>query len=100
MQIVESGDFMSEKRYHSIRPGQVWLDTKGERIQAHGGSVMEWEGYYYWYGENKEFTDREKKFGTGASDATVHPTFITGKIWGLLFRPTPRTPIQVYIHHQ
>ena len=52
---------MSEKRYNSIKPGQVWLDTKGERIQAHGGSVMEWEGYYYWYGENKEFTDREKK---------------------------------------
>ena len=51
---------MSEKRYNSIRPGQVWLDTKGERIQAHGGSVMEWDGYYYWYGENKEFTDREK----------------------------------------
>ena len=51
---------MGEKRYNSIKPGQVWLDTKGERIQAHGGSVMEWEGYYYWYGENKEFTDREK----------------------------------------
>lgn len=42
---------MSEKRYNSIRPGQVWLDTKGERIHAHGGSVMEWNGYYYWYDE-------------------------------------------------
>ena len=48
------------KRYHSIRPGQVWLDTKGERIQAHGGSVTYWEGRYYWYGENKEFTDPDK----------------------------------------
>ena len=48
------------KRYHSIRPGQVWLDTKGERIQAHGGSIMYLDGYYYWYGENKEFTDPEK----------------------------------------
>ena len=28
-----------KKRYHSIRPGEVWLDTKGERIQAHGGIV-------------------------------------------------------------
>ncbi|MBR6935879.1 MAG: family 43 glycosylhydrolase [Clostridia bacterium] len=45
------------KRYDSIRPGQVWLDTKGERIQAHGGSVMYLDGAYYWYGENKEFTD-------------------------------------------
>ena len=40
--------------YNSIRPGQVWLDTKGKRIQAHGGSVMYLDGYYYFYGENKE----------------------------------------------
>lgn len=43
--------------YHSIRPGQPWLDTEGKRIQAHGGSVLYWEGAYYWYGENKERTD-------------------------------------------
>lgn len=41
-------------------PGKVWLDTEGKRIQAHGGSVMFWEGFYYWYGENKEFTDPKK----------------------------------------
>lgn len=40
--------------YSSIRPGQVWLDTEGKRIQAHGGSVMYVDGVYYWYGENKE----------------------------------------------
>ena len=38
--------------YNSIRPGQVWLDTAGKRIPAHGGSVMYHEGAYYWYGEN------------------------------------------------
>ena len=27
-------------QYTSIRPGQVWLDTNGNRIQAHGGSIM------------------------------------------------------------
>ncbi|MDC7286609.1 family 43 glycosylhydrolase [Blautia schinkii] len=42
--------------YDSFHPGQVWLDTKGERIQAHGGSVMYVDGIYYWYGENKEKT--------------------------------------------
>ena len=25
---------------HSIKNGHPWYDTKGERIQAHGGSVM------------------------------------------------------------
>lgn len=43
--------------YNSFRPGQVWLDTDGKRIQAHGGSVMYIDGTYYWYGENKENTD-------------------------------------------
>ncbi|MBR6427828.1 MAG: family 43 glycosylhydrolase [Clostridia bacterium] len=48
------------KRYNSIRPGRIWLDTDGKRIQAHGGSVMFLDGCYYWYGENKEFTDPGK----------------------------------------
>ncbi|MCL2517162.1 MAG: family 43 glycosylhydrolase [Oscillospiraceae bacterium] len=43
--------------YNSFRPGQVWLDTKGERIHAHGGSVFYMDGVYYWYGENKEKSD-------------------------------------------
>jgi hypothetical protein len=43
--------------YHSIRPGQPWLDTNGKRIQAHGGSVIYIDGVYYFYGENKEKND-------------------------------------------
>lgn len=42
-------------------PGEVWLDTSGKPIQAHGGSILEVDAVYYWYGENKEFT-------TGATD--------------------------------
>jgi len=48
-----------EKGYHAFHPGKVWLDTDGNRIHAHGGSVLYWEGVYYWYGENKEFTNGE-----------------------------------------
>ena len=44
-------------RQDAICPGQPWLDTKGERIQAHGGAVYYEDGVYYWYGENKEHTD-------------------------------------------
>ncbi|MEK7412725.1 MAG: family 43 glycosylhydrolase, partial [Planctomycetota bacterium] len=39
-----------------IRPGTIWLDTQGKRIQAHGGSVITVDGVFYWYGENKEKT--------------------------------------------
>ena len=38
----------------SIRPGQVWRDTNGNPIQAHGGSIITVDGVFYWYGENKE----------------------------------------------
>ncbi len=44
-------------QYNTIRPGQIWLDKQGNRIHAHGGSVMYIDGTYYWYGENKEKTD-------------------------------------------
>lgn len=44
-------------RQDAIYPGQVWLDTKGERIQAHGAAMFYENGIYYWYGENKEYTD-------------------------------------------
>lgn len=40
--------------YDRFYPGQVWLDTEGKPIHAHGGSVIYVDGTYYWYGENKE----------------------------------------------
>ena len=32
--------------YHSFRPGQVWLDTEGKWIHAHGGSVIQADRYH------------------------------------------------------
>jgi hypothetical protein len=42
--------------HNSIRPGQVWLDTSGNRIHAHGGSIITVGDTFYWHGENKEKT--------------------------------------------
>lgn len=44
-------------RYNSFRPGELWLDTAGKPIQAHAGSLIAVGDTFYWYGENKEFTD-------------------------------------------
>ena len=49
---------------NAIYPGRPWLDTKGERIQAHGGAVLYEDGVYYWYGENKEHTDGQNGIWT------------------------------------
>ncbi|TDD23477.1 hypothetical protein E1218_17745 [Kribbella turkmenica] len=42
----------------SFRPGQPWLDTNGQVIQAHGGQVVPSTDHrgrriYYWYGEDR-----------------------------------------------
>ncbi len=34
-------------------PGEVWPDTDGVHINAHGGGVLHHEGVYYWFGEHK-----------------------------------------------
>ena len=44
-----------------IKLSQPWFDTSGNRIQAHGGSVLYANNRYYFYGENKENT----KAGSG-----------------------------------
>ena len=55
-------------RYDSIRPGQEWLDTDGNPIQAHGGSIIVVDKTYYWYGENKsQTTGRDKIWHWGVN---------------------------------
>lgn len=45
---------MTQNARTAITPGRPWFDTAGNRIQAHGGSIIEVDGTFYWYGENKE----------------------------------------------
>jgi hypothetical protein len=35
-----------------IRPGAVWLDDRGQQINAHGGGVTKLGDTYYWFGED------------------------------------------------
>lgn len=44
-------------KYTSIRPGQEWMDTDGNLIQTHGGSLFFENDIFYWYGEDKSHTD-------------------------------------------
>ncbi len=38
---------------NAVRPGQLWPDTDGHHINAHGGGVLLHEGTFYWFGEHK-----------------------------------------------
>ncbi|WP_114781821.1 glycoside hydrolase family 43 protein [Botryobacter ruber] len=41
------------KKNTSIRSGELWPDTDGKHINAHGGGVLFHKGKYYWFGEHK-----------------------------------------------
>jgi hypothetical protein len=36
---------------NNIKPGQVWPDTEGNHINAHGGGILFYNNTYYWFGE-------------------------------------------------
>ena len=40
-------------RAFAVGNGELWPDTDGVHINAHGGGVLYYEGTYYWYGEHK-----------------------------------------------
>ena len=37
----------------SFQPGEIWRDTDGNPIQAHGGGVLLQSNVYYWHGEDR-----------------------------------------------
>ena len=48
---------LPDKRF---KPGAaIWPDTDGNHIIAHGGGILEHDGVYYWYGEQR----RDERFG-------------------------------------
>jgi hypothetical protein len=47
-------------RYDSFRPGELWHDTEGNVINAHGGGILHHEGVYYWFGEYRYGSDRPR----------------------------------------
>lgn len=40
-------------QHEKFYPRQLWFDTEGRVINAHGGGVLHHNGRYYWYGEHK-----------------------------------------------
>ncbi len=76
----------------AIYPGQVWLDTKGERIQAHGGAMYYEDGIYYWYGENKEYTDGQNGIWTWGLKVYASKDLYNWKDLGYLIRPNLEDP--------
>lgn len=43
----------AQQKNDTFRPKEIWKDTEGNAINAHGGGIMYHKGTYYWYGEYK-----------------------------------------------
>lgn len=79
-------------KYDAFYPGQVWLDTEGKRIQAHGGSVMYLDGVYYWYGENKEFTTPDNDIWHWGVRCYTSTDLYNWEDRGVIIPPEPDNP--------
>lgn len=81
-----------DHRQSAVFPGQIWLDTKGERIQAHGGAVFYENSIYYWYGENKEHTDGKNGVWTWGIRVYASKDLCNWKDLGLMIPPVLDDP--------
>lgn len=94
--IAEEDEEKRKKEEHDIndavRPGQVWLDTRGERIQAHAGGMIYEDGIYYWYGENKEHTDGVSNIWTWGIRMYASKDFYNWSDLGLIIPPVLDDP--------
>jgi beta-xylosidase len=58
-----------------FHPGQVWSDTDGVPINAHGGGFLYRKGTYYWYGEFKTAGPGGNAANVGVSVYTSHDLY-------------------------
>ncbi len=43
----------AKTKLNIIRPGEVWPDSNGKHIQAHGGGIIKLKDTWYWFGEDR-----------------------------------------------
>ncbi|GMA61354.1 glycoside hydrolase family 43 protein [Alicyclobacillus fastidiosus] len=100
---------MSTGFIHLLEPGEPWLDSKGEMIQAHGGGVLLHGGRYYWFGENRDVSRKEAKvLGVSCYSSTdlthwqdegvVLPTVYDNQDHDLYFTQVVERPKVIYNH--
>ena len=50
--------------------GQLWMDTDGQHINAHGGNIIQYGNTYYWYGENRPYSGGSTEAGISVYSST------------------------------
>lgn len=85
----------------TIMNGEVWRDTGGEVINAHGAGVLFHDGVYYWYGECKgdstyrlEWVKTWECWRTEAGGVSCYSSknLVDWKFEGIVLPPVPDDP--------
>ena len=50
IELLAAGSIFAKDEF---RPGEVWLDTSNNPVQAHGGGILLHSNIFYWYGEDR-----------------------------------------------
>ena len=54
----------------SVRPGESWLDDRGQPVQAHGGGILKVGDTFYWFGEDRGQNNERGKRYVGCYSST------------------------------
>src|SRR5262245_26557960 len=85
----------------TFAPGEIWRDTDGHPINAHGGGILFHEGVYYWYGEAKNgrtfLPECNKSWGGTRVDVTGVSCYSSTNLYdwkneGLALKAEPNSP--------
>ena len=67
-----SAQLLPAQKNTQFKPGEVWKDTEGKPVNAHGGGLLYYNGTYYWYGEYKKGETWRVDYVTSWEDFRVH----------------------------
>lgn len=51
--LIMAGTLQAGAQNKGFRPGEIWRDSNGDTINAHGGGILYSNKNYYWFGEKR-----------------------------------------------
>ena len=80
-----------------MKNGTIWKDIDGNPIQAHGGMLLQHQGTWYWYGENKSGASHQTAAGKWRVDVVgiscySSPDLMNWKYEGLVLKADRTDP--------
>lgn len=87
--------FLHAQQYKRLEQKTRWLDTEGSFINAHSAGILEHNGTYYWYGENKggvtaqDPTSGIENVRMGGVNCYSSRDLLNWKFEGVVLKPEP-----------